>query len=585
MCHSSSDCDDSHGEVCEEGVCWGNPPPGPFAAVVTPPSMREDLVATEIAMLAIPVDGRIADITLEAPVLLSGKLVAFCPPPLVTCDPTPLAGTVTVARPSQFHGGPGFKAAVNVAAGDAFALPVRRTRQGDDPYTVTIIPDATRQVTGRSAAEIVPPRRMQVPVTDNLGSQAIELGGADLPTISGTLHDSLGRGVPNYRISAVGHWDPTEPAIEVSTIDYTDASGAYSVTLSDQLVGTVDLIARPVAATAGGPPPTAAAMRVGGLDATASSTHDIAVPSNLGNPVALALQVQGLNDSGTVAPVGAAQVTVTGTLSDSLTSFTVSDTEIADGNGKVTLKLLDGDGFTGAYRMSVTPPVGSSLAVLFDQKLSLQSPAPVRLGARLALRGKVFTGDKPLASAAITARPSLRFLWALDAASQVFVSSIAPATAVTADSGEFLLWVDPNVAQIWGYYDLVIEPAAGTRVPRFVVPEFAIPRNTTLDPVTVAYAVPDTAARPASTCPTARSSTAGSPDPTACRSKAPSSGSTGCRPSSRCAAKWRTPPCRARSRPRSRPATPRIATAPSGWPCPTDRSAAGFRLDPGGSGD
>jgi hypothetical protein len=498
MCRSTNDCDRSHGEVCEEGVCWGNPPPGPFAAVVSPPSSRQDLVASEIPQLTIPDYGWMGDLTLEAPVLLTGKLVAFCPPPLVACDPTPLAGTVTVSRPSQFHGGPGFKAAVNVAAGDSFSVPVRRTQQGDDPYSVTIVPDATRQITGRSAAEIAPPRRMQVSVTDNLAAQAIDLGGADLPTISGTLRDSSGAGIANYRVSAFGHWDPTEPAIEVSTVDFTDASGAYSVTLSDELVGTVELVARPVSATGSDAPPAAAAIHVGGLDATTSSAKDIVMPSNLGKPMSVPLQIQGLDDSsGNVVPVSAAQVSVTGTLTDSLISFTVSDAEVADASGMVMLQLLDGDGFVGSYKLSVTPPAGSKLGgVVFNQKLSVPAPPPVRLTSRLALRGKVFYGGKPLANATITARPSLRFLWALDAATQVFVASIPPATYTTPDSGDFVLTVDPNIdlrpagVLVWGYYDLVVEPAADTRTPSFVVPEFMVPR-TTLDPVTVTYAAPD----------------------------------------------------------------------------------------------
>ncbi len=500
MCHADNDCDRSHGEVCEEGVCWGDPPPGPYAALVSPPSSRQDLVAREIPQLAIPNDGWLGDLALEAPVLLSGKLVAFCPPPLVACDATPLAGTVTVSRPPQFRGGPGVKTTVNVAAGGSFAIPVRRTQQGDDPYTVTIAPDATRLVTGHSAAEVVPPRRMQISVSDNLATQAFELGGADLPTISGTLRDSSGAGIASYRISAFGHWDPTEPAVEVSTVDYTDASGAFSVTLSDELIDTVELVARPVSATTMGAPPTAAVVHVSGLDATMSSTRDIVMPNNLGKPVTQPLQIQGLDDnSGMITPVSGAQVSITGTLTDSLTSFTVTDTEIADAGGQVMLQVLDGDPLMSSYRVSVTPPAGSSVGgVIFDQKLSSFPMLPqVRLPPRLALRGKLFYAGKPLANATVTARPSLRFLWALDAAAQVFVASIPPSTFTTpTNGGDFVLKVDPNVAQIWGYYDLVIEPAAGTRAPSFVVPEFAIPRNPALDPVTATYNLPEPSAAP-----------------------------------------------------------------------------------------
>src|SRR5256885_12296005 len=81
MCHSTSDCDRSHGEVCEEGICWGDPPSGPFAAVVSPPSNRPDLGSRELPQLTIPHYGWVGDLVLEAPGLLSGKLGARCPPP------------------------------------------------------------------------------------------------------------------------------------------------------------------------------------------------------------------------------------------------------------------------------------------------------------------------------------------------------------------------------------------------------------------------------------------------------------------------------------------------------------------------
>jgi hypothetical protein len=112
----------------------------------------------------------------------------------------------------------------------------------------------------------------------------------------------------------------------------------------------------------------------------------------------------------------------------------------------------------------------------------------VRLPPRLALSGNVVYGGKPLANATITARPSLRFLWSLKAAAQVFVASIPPATYTTPTSGgDFVLRVDPIVDSAPGYYDLVIEPAAGTRAPSFVVPEFPIPQTTALAPVTITY--------------------------------------------------------------------------------------------------
>ena len=486
MCHATSDCDRSHGEVCEEGVCWGNPPPGPFAAVISPPSTRQDLVSRELPQVAIPDFGWLGDLALETPVLLGGKLEVFCPPPLVACDPTPLGGTVTLSRPSLFHGGPGFKTVANVAAGDSFAIPVRRTQPDDDLYTVTITPDSTRQLGGRSAAEIVPPRRMQVSVSDNTNIQTIALGGADLPAVTGTLRDSTGAGLANYRVSAFGRWDPTEPAIEVSTIDYTDATGGFSIALSDELVGTVELIARPVPVKLDDPPPTAPTIHAPGIDATRSSTRSIVAPADLGKPAPLNLQIQALNDSGVIVAVSGAVVSVTGARADALNSFTMTDEKVADADGRVALNLLDGAGVAGTYRMSITPPAGSSYSVVFDQKASLQMTPQVRLGSRIALRGRVIgADDKPVSNVAVTARPSLRFLWTLDAASQAFAASIPAATAVTLANGDFRVWVDQNIAQVWGHYDLLIEPPTGVLAPDYLVSEFEILRNASLDAVTV----------------------------------------------------------------------------------------------------
>src|SRR5262249_10087821 len=159
------------------------------------------------------------------------------------------------------------------------------------------------------------------------------------------------------------------PVTEVSTIDYTDATGMYAITLSDELVGAVELIARPVAARPGDVAPVAATIHIVNVDAAASSVHDAQMPSALGKAGPLVLQIQGLDTGGGTLNVAGAQVVVTGTstMTGSLTSFTMSDVEVSDNSGLVTLNLLDGTALTGAYRMSITPPAGSSLGAMFDQ--------------------------------------------------------------------------------------------------------------------------------------------------------------------------------------------------------------------------
>src|SRR5678816_211888 len=71
-CKATADCDRAAGEVCEDGTCWGNPPPGPFAALVSPPKEHlDDLVSREIEDLPIPDFGWIGDISLDEPVTYS----------------------------------------------------------------------------------------------------------------------------------------------------------------------------------------------------------------------------------------------------------------------------------------------------------------------------------------------------------------------------------------------------------------------------------------------------------------------------------------------------------------------------------
>ena len=52
MCDVQSDCD--FAEVCDEGICWGNPPTAQFAALLVPPADEgDDLAVTEIPWLDI----------------------------------------------------------------------------------------------------------------------------------------------------------------------------------------------------------------------------------------------------------------------------------------------------------------------------------------------------------------------------------------------------------------------------------------------------------------------------------------------------------------------------------------------------
>ena len=55
QCTTTDDC--ASGEVCIEGLCYGNPPQVSVSAQILPPATRPDLAATEIESLAVTAEG------------------------------------------------------------------------------------------------------------------------------------------------------------------------------------------------------------------------------------------------------------------------------------------------------------------------------------------------------------------------------------------------------------------------------------------------------------------------------------------------------------------------------------------------
>ena len=74
-CTSSSDCDS--GESCSEGMCYGAPPDGLYAAAISAPTSTES-VGRELASISLPQDGDLGDLQLDAAVTISGRVEMFC---------------------------------------------------------------------------------------------------------------------------------------------------------------------------------------------------------------------------------------------------------------------------------------------------------------------------------------------------------------------------------------------------------------------------------------------------------------------------------------------------------------------------
>ena len=479
MCSSDNDCTADGGYTCEEGTCWGNPPVGPFSAVLSPPSTRRDLVPRELPSIDIPINGQLGTLTVPSSVLMGGVVTTDCPQ--APCDT--IGATITVTRKPQFSGGPGFKTVVNVDAKLGFAIPVLSLAATDDPYVLTVVSDSGHPV---------PPLRLATTVGG--ATMKLTLGDSDLPVLSGTLTDSTGQGLRGYRVAALGRWDQNEPATEVSSVMTTDSTGAYAVTLSDNLIGTVELVAS-------APPPddnnnthVGPTVHISNIDATRSSTHSAIAASTLGSEQSFTVHVIGLNSFGAVSDVVGATATVSAS-TGATTSFAVSDTRVTDSTGVATFKVLGGPDLINGYTISIVPPPNSNLGALFEKPQTVPAPSgpgdvpsasPIRLGNRVTVLG--FVVDRhgaPVLGALVTAKPALRFLWALPTVSaQSFVGAIPAATAATGSDGSFTMTVDAEIASTWGSYDLAIDPPAGSDQPAYVQ-QIDVVRNAAVDTLSV----------------------------------------------------------------------------------------------------
>ncbi len=481
MCKVTADCD--AGEVCDEGVCWGNPP-GMLAAVVSPPSARGDLVSRELPLLLISQDGWIDDIRFEAPVTFKGRLQPQCEAPF-SCDGRPIRATVTVTRPPAFTGGPGFRDVTTVEGGE-FEIDLPPSRPGDPPFTITVLPtDREAPGTGMSLARAIPPLQATMEIPASVSGHVFPIGGLNLPDVSGTVKTMTGVPLAGYRVVALGRWTPDQPVTEVSTVAFTNAEGEYTLKLSRNLAGFVEIVARPFNAQIA--PELRLAGIAGGGDSSGNAlTLPTATP---GLPRTVTITVDHKETGGEVVPVAGARVIVRGraSIEEGISSMGFSAEGHTNEAGKVELQLLETGPLQMNYKLSIIPPPASKAAAMLGRPFGLADTSQ-RLATRIAITGAVMGADgKPVKDVSVTARPSLRFLWSLEPAGQAFLGEIPAPTAVTADTGEFVLFVDhslPNpgaqATTVWGHYDLAFEaPATTTRVPSWTVGDVELPRDDT----------------------------------------------------------------------------------------------------------
>lgn len=457
MCSSTDDC--ASGETCFQSVCYGNPPTGSYAAVLSPPSDRVDLAQVEMPSIALPDSGDLGTLALEAPGTFAGTLQAVCAAPS-DCANSGLGATITITRPSTIANGQPFRAAVNTST-PSFQLAVPASH--GTGYTVLIMPNGRGDSPsgGVSAAQIVPPLRLtDVMIGDDHATLPITLGGSDLATIEGQLADTVGNGLASYRVVALGRWEESADATEVSTVDYTASDGKFHLVLAKDVVGSLEIVAKPYGTLA----PT---LHLGNL-AVASQKVVMTTPVDAGKDKQVDIHVIAQDGSGKTVDVSGARVTVIANAKLQLGRYVSLDaTATTDNSGHAKLDLLDGALFAQSYELQIVPPSSSTFGAVFGQAVQVGA-MDVQLPTRVSIRGVVADASgAALSGVSVTARPALNFTWNLTGDAQAFLGEIPAAITTTGSSGEFVVWVDPIVAGVFGHYDLSFEPSQSGVIPQW----------------------------------------------------------------------------------------------------------------------
>jgi hypothetical protein len=486
QCRTVADCEQTAGEVCEEGVCWGDPPQGALAAIIGPPGDANDLVPAELPEFSIPDHGYMPELVLGTPVTIRGQVLRECVLPCQT--ETPVESIISVTRASSFAGGPGLTLIEKTKSDGTFTLNLPLTRLGqsgranDPPYAVTISPadrGPFRSTLSSVSAEELPPMRVPLIATKDTAI-TFRLPGSNLATVEGRLLDSAGASLPGYRIVARGRWQAAESISEVSTVAVTGIDGSYRLQLAENLVEKVAIRAEPPATQ-----PSAGTLEVSDIDPQASATGvDFRLPLNERAAVTLSIPVEASDSGGQVTPVDGIAVRLHYEIESGASSQVVRyEVEGTTKGGRVTLVVVPGVlGTDWTYRLRMLPPADSRLAAVFDRPLVVgaggEQPT-MRLAERVRISGVLYDQYGALMKGvSLTARPSRSFLQQLDSAKRTFVNEIAATTASTSKTGEFVVWADPSFAAVPARYSLTFQPPEGQFQPTWTdATEIMIPSD------------------------------------------------------------------------------------------------------------
>ena len=478
-CTTDSDCNQAAGEVCDEGICWGNPPDGSFSAIVGPPASASNRVPAEYREFTMPDHGWLGDLVVDLPVTVTGQLTFICTPP-TPCGEME-GSSIVVTRPSRIPGAAPFRSVINVEVGPSdtvtYELKLPRTNRelGDEPYQVTVIPNSQSNNIGATPRRaVLPPLRTTLEAAADT-RRDFTVGSTTLPTLSGKITDANGVGLPGYRVSARGRWADDAVVSDVSTVVDTDNLGNYRLLLSPDLVGGVEVIAEPITAGAG---VLVAKVRTLGQNI---SNIDIEVPSRLTAPTLVNFTLVGTTGSGEVLPIAGAVVTMSSEIANPriptyASGIRLGGTATSNAEGVAKLSLVGfREGTIINYSLQIQPPATSQFRAVFGDRFTVSDAFTRQLEPRIAVRGVVANSyGEPVANVAVTARPNAEYLTTLEPDAQAFAAQLALGTATSDKAGEFVIWVDPPLVTA-SSYDFSFEPPDDTAAPRWSVAQAVMP--------------------------------------------------------------------------------------------------------------
>ena len=509
MCQSSTDCDSPSGEVCDEGVCWGDPPAqARFAAVLVPPAERVDLPVAVVPILSIGADGSIGGLAFPGAIKVSGRVLLACPEAPAgryPCgDEGSVAAQVVVERAPGFTGGPAYSRSV-VAIADvgpgqeafSFLLP----RDEDAEYRITIVPDDSVGGEDIAPGQIAPPRQIVVVADHDQQVEWILGEPAELKTLTGCVQNVLGEGEPyaSMKVVAYGRWTQLSPLERASSRSVTDAHGCFELSVPRDMLDEFDISVTPApgailpSITLRGEfvrdPPEGA-----GEEAVHAIDPPIVMP-DAPAPITFRLPVEAQGSAGGQERVIGADVRFTTVFTPPslnedrnveirFDAQAVTESAEPDEAGVATVQLYPGGNNNRRYLVSVVPAAGSQFQAAFDREVEVGADGadllePLTLERRTAVTGVAVAKDgEPVADAPIEALPSSLFRQGLELdALRAVVAALPVATATTDASGKFLLWLDRELVGRAASYDIDVTPPTYSGAPSWSFEDVEMPSS------------------------------------------------------------------------------------------------------------